>query len=104
MSAATPIGRRFIGRGYPVYLIAELSPITTKTSGRPCALARRRKRLVRTPLSSKPKRLTRSPSRATGSISGSEAARCGMSGFCNDLYSQAYTPREWQPPSGEVWD
>lgn len=97
MSAAIPIGRRFIGRGYPVYLIAELSGNHNQDFGEAVRIVEAAKEAGADAV----KLQTYTPDTIT-IASDREYFRIGGGTLwdgrnLHDLYSQAYTPWEWQP-------
>jgi pseudaminic acid synthase len=102
MSAAIPISRRFIGRGYPVYLIAELSANHNQDFGEAVRIIEAAKEAGADAV----KLQTYTPDTIT-IASDREYFRIGGGTLwdgrnLHDLYSQAYTPWEWQPKLKQV--
>jgi pseudaminic acid synthase len=102
MSAAIPIGRRFIGRGYPVYLIAELSANHNRDFGEAVRIIEAAKEAGADAV----KLQTYTPDTIT-IASDRKYFRIGGGTLwdgrnLHDLYSQANTPWEWQPKLKQV--
>jgi N-acetylneuraminate synthase len=102
MSAAIRISRRFIGRGYPVYLIAEVSANHNQDFGEAVRIIQAAKEAGADAV----KLQTYTPDTIT-IASDREYFRIGGGTLwdgrnLHDLYSQAYTPWEWQPKLKQV--
>jgi len=102
MSAAIPIGRRFIGRGYPVYLVAELSANHNQSFGEAVRMIEAAKEAGADAV----KLQTYTPDTIT-IASDREYFRIGGGTLwdgrnLHELYGQAYTPWEWQPKLKQV--
>lgn len=102
MSTAIPIGRRFIGKGYPVYLIAELSANHNQNFGEAVRIIEAAKEAGADAV----KLQTYTPDTIT-IASDRECFRIGGGTLWDgrnlySLYRQSYTPWEWQPKLKQV--